>query len=99
MIKGSGKVASVDVGVHTVGQPLRAMVRDFDGEGDFMTLEILVSGGLEHPDQRVTFFLSYHDDAQLEAVINGILEARPGLREKLVREDTGPEGAAVDGQV
>jgi hypothetical protein len=86
----------VEVSVHTAGQPLVAKVRDFS---NFTTLEILVSGAPARPDQKVAFFLLHHDDAQLEAVVNGILEARPGLREKLVREDTGPEGAAGDGQV
>jgi hypothetical protein len=85
----------VEVSVHTVGRPLVAKVRDFS---NFTTLEILVSGGPTRPDQKIAFFIGHHDDAQLEAVVNGILEARPELREKLVREDTGPEEAVGDGQ-
>jgi hypothetical protein len=84
---------TVDVGVHTVGHPLVAKVRDFS---NFTTLEILVSGGPTRPDQKVAFFIGHRDDAQLEAVVNGILEARPGLREKLVRDDTGPEGVTIE---
>jgi putative AlgH/UPF0301 family transcriptional regulator len=84
-----------DIGVHTFGRPLQAKIRDFDS---FTTLEIVVCGGPVQLDHRIVLFTNLRDDAQLEAVVNGILEARPELREKLVREDTGPEEMVDDGQ-
>lgn len=93
--KDCGMTPICDIGVHTFGRPLQAKIRDFDS---FTTVEIVVCGGPLQLDHRIVFFINLRDDAQLEAVVNGILEARPELREKLVREDMGPEGTANDGQ-
>jgi len=81
------KAPSMTVNVHTKSGKVKADVIDYN---DFVSFEITVNDE-RHPETRVVFFLKKGDDAPLEAVVDGILRARPLLKEKIVREDTGPD--------
>ena len=68
--------------IHTEGLPLHANIRDFN---DFVTLKIGLRPELA-PDSGVTFFLEDSGDAQIESMIRDIFEARPALKDKILKD-------------